>query len=129
MEAFRISPTSSVGCKKFRPHTLRHRLPSDPSISEACCVMLDHLMGAVAGSCKHSDKSVLILNSAENFLTNRLPAGFPKNNLIHAASFSYLVISRRIYHTDKNNGFYLAAFCNVLNSLSSENNYVSLPIS
>jgi hypothetical protein len=91
--------------------------------------MLERLIGAVAVSCEHSDKSVLILNRTENFLTNRVPAGFSKNNLIHGANYSYLVTSREIYHTDKNIGFYLAAFCNFLNSLTSENNYVSLLIS
>jgi hypothetical protein len=56
-------------------------------------------MGAVAGSCEQSDKNVLILKSEENFLTNRLPAGFSKSNLIHGVSYSYLVTSREIYHT------------------------------
>jgi len=72
--------------------------------------MLNRLIGTVAGSCEHGDKGVLILNSAEDFLTNRMSAGFPKNNLIHGASFSYLVTSRNIYHTDKNIRFYIAAF-------------------
>jgi hypothetical protein len=76
MDAFRISSTSSVSYKNFHPHTLRHFPPSDPRIAEACCEMLDRLMSAVAGYCEYSDKSVLILNSTENFLTNRVPAGF-----------------------------------------------------
>ena len=87
---------------------------------------VDRLMGAVVGSCEQSDKHVLILDSAESFLTNRVPTGFSKNNFIHGVSFSYLVTSRNIYHTDKNIGFYLAAFCIFLNSLTTENNYVSL---
>jgi len=60
------------------PHTFRRHLPSGPSISAASCEVLDRLMGAVAGCCEQSDKSVVILNSAENFLTNRVPAGFSK---------------------------------------------------
>lgn len=91
--------------------------------------MLDRLMGVVAGCCEWSDKSVLILNSSENFLANRVPASFLNKNLIHGVSYSYLGTSGDIYHTDKKNWVLFRCFCDFLNSLTTENNYVSLPIS